>query len=238
MNISAGQYVMAGIDPSNSGVTAVYQGDGTVQAANSSATQTGTMFISTDSNYPGLNLPGNFPALNQGGIQLKNANISMSGLVNSVNTGSNLPRSMNTYSGIAWWQDRRNSTVGYNQASGNCPDCTVDDGSVIYCNIGCPSSTSAKLDALVHTTNHVTSTSPILDLDPGNANIALNGVFYQPRGAWLQLVHGNTGFTCAGNTNCPLMVITGSAVFRTGTDSIVLAGVTNSLTTYKAAMIQ
>ena len=30
--------------------------------------------------------------------------------------------------------------------------------------------------------NHVTATSPGVVMDPGNANIALQGVFYQPRG--------------------------------------------------------
>jgi Flp pilus assembly protein TadG len=246
VNLIGGQYVMAGTRSSASGAT-VFSGSGTVQAADTSATSTGTMFIFTDGNYPGMNLPSSFATqnalMNQGTVDFKNASITMSGLQNSVNTGSNLPRAMNAYSGIAWWQDRRNSSVGYNEASGaaGCPDCTADDGSVVYCNVGCPLSTSTKLANLV-AANHVTATSPGMTLDPGNGNINISGVFYQPRGAWMEFVHGTTGFSCGAGKNangpCPLQVITGSLIEDQGDTGLLLSGLSNSLTTFKAALIQ
>src|SRR5262249_45467481 len=135
----AGQYVMAGVNSSADNAP-VFQANGTITGN----TATGTMFIFTDTGYPGMstqiaNVPnnGSFPAMYQGSLGFKNADITLSGLIDSHVSGSNLPSGMNAYSGIAWWQDRRNSTVGYNKDSGSpgCfgSDCTGDDGSVIYC---------------------------------------------------------------------------------------------------------
>ena len=69
--------------------------------------------------------------------------------------------------------------------------------------------------------------------------IALNGVYYQPRGAWLHLGNGNTGFNCpATNGQCPLQVITGAVIMDSGNTRIVLSGPTNPLISYKAVLIQ
>ena len=237
-----GQYVMAGTVSNASGAT-VFNANG----ANITGDQTtGTMFIFTDANYPGLAsqiaaIPGavNMPTLYQGSLSFKNADISLYGLVGSSNNSSNLPSSMDIYSGVAWWQDRRNSTDGYNEASGSlgCPDCTKDDGSVVYCNnADCPLSTPAKLTAL-KTANHVTATSPGVSMDPGNGNIAVHGVYYQPRGAWLEFVHGTTGFSC-GAANCPLQVVTGALIEDSGDTGLLLSGPANPLVKYRAALIQ
>jgi len=91
--------------------------------------------------------------------------------------------------------------------------------------------------------NHVTATSPGLVMDPGNANIALNGVFYQPRGAWMSFVAGNAGFTCqpsqggGPNNQCPLQVITGALLLSQGTVSLNLFGPTNPIIQYKPVLI-
>ena len=263
VTMGPGQYVMAGtntlatIDSQNKNVPVVFQ------AGNSGTnitgdTSTGTMWVFTDANYPGMatqltNVPGNISAiqtLTQGSMYFKDAAISLSGLIGSANQGSHLPPGLDSYSGITWWQDRRNSDVGYNEASGSagCPSagtlCTGDDGTVLVCgsNGDCPDASDSALAAMM-TANHVTTTSPGLVMDPGNAKIALNGVFYQPRGAWMDFVAGNSGFQCSvaqgggPNSQCPLEVITGALLLDHGTVALDLAGPTNPIITYKPVLI-
>ena len=259
MTMEAGQYVMAGtrtqvdINGNNKNVDVVFQETG----ANITGDQnTGTMWIFTDAAYPGManqltNIPGDLTAisnLTQGSMYFKDGSFDLQGLIGSTNNGSSLPPSLNVYSGVAWWQDRRNSDVGYNKPSGSpgCSgtDCTGDDGSVIYCADGgsCRYPSSTKLATMLEA-NHVTATSPGVVMDPGNANIAINGVFYQPRGAWLNFVAGNAGFTCTiaqgggPNQQCPLQVITGALLLDHGTVSLNLAGPTDPIITYKPVLI-
>jgi Flp pilus assembly protein TadG len=250
-----GQYVMAGTSPNGNGVlfnATQVSGD----------TATGTMFVFTDGNYPGLstqtgtipNFANNMPVLNQGVLggtdpssAFKGATIDLSGLVGSTNAGSALPPAMDGYSSIVWWQDRRNSTVGYNEAQGSagCPLCTADDGSVIYCNIGCPGGTPPA--ALINqanpatSANHVTYTSPQLGIAPGNGRLGLKGIIYQPRGAWLYINAGNSSLACniGGNIQqCPLEVVTGALVLDKGTTGLLLAGPTLPTVRYQTALIQ
>ena len=207
MNLGPGQYVMAGVksapttglDASSNPATvfsnptnkSVVQPD----PAQPAAVNTGTMFIFTDSNYPGLNLPNNFNTLNQGTLYVKNGDLTMSGLVDPINSTSQLPSSMSAYSGVVWWQDRRNSEVGYDEPGApGCAGCSTVPGTVNYCNIGCVGGT---VPASLTAANHVTNTSPGVIMDPGNGNIALKGVYYQPRGAWLDFVAGTTGSLAA-----------------------------------------
>ena len=254
MNLTAGQYVMAGVS-SNAANSTVFSAGGTVQAGDTSATSTGTMFVFTDGSYPGLggpqsqgntgsgtgqitNLPNwtSMPALYQGNLNFKNPDITMTGLVNTSMGGSNLPSSMNAYTGVVWWQDRRNSMVEYNQdpsLAPNCSNCTKDDGTVVGCadrsSDGC---TQSQTTGEIVTDNHVTSSSPGQVLDPGNGTLNLTGVYYQPRGAWLQLVHG-TGLGTGG-----LQTITGSLDLSTGDDRFLLVGPTDPLISYKAVLVQ
>ena len=69
---------------------------------------------------------------------------------------------------------------------------------VISCAIGCPDGSSATPNVLA-TANHVTANSAGVQWGNGNGKIALNGVYYQPRGAWIHLANGNTGFNCPAN---------------------------------------
>jgi Flp pilus assembly protein TadG len=250
-----GQYVMAGTSPNGNGVlfnATQVSGD----------TATGTMFVFTDGNYPGLstqtgtipNFASNMPVLNQGVLggtdpssAFKGASIDLSGLVGSSNAGSVLPPAMDVYSSIVWWQDRRNSTVGYNEPAGSpgCPLCTADDGSVLYCNMGCPGGTPPtgliNLASPATSANHVTYTSPQIGIAPGNGHVGLRGIIYQPRGAWLFATAGNSAFQCLiGGTmqQCPLEVVTGAVVLNSGTTGLLLAGPTLPIIRYKAALIQ
>ncbi len=253
MNLTAGQYVLAGVSSSAANST-VLNVNGTIQPGDGSATSTGTMFVFTDGSYPGLggpqaqgnsgtgqitNLPNwtSMPALYQGNLNFKNPDITMTGLVNTAVGGSALPGTMNGYTGVVWWQDRRNSMVEYNQDPSkalNCTNCTKDDGSVVGCADTSPTNgcSSAQTTAEIVTDNHVTSTSPGQVLDPGNGTLNLTGVYYQPRGAWLQLVHG-TGLGTGG-----LQTVTGSLDLSTGDDRFLLVGPTNPLISYKAVLVQ
>jgi Flp pilus assembly protein TadG len=249
-----GQYVMAGTN-SQSGVlfnASTATGD----------TTTGTMFVFTDGNYPGLstqtgnipNFANNMPVLYQGVLggtdpssAFKGASIDLSGVVGSNNATSALPAALDQYSGIVWWQDRRNSTVGYDLASNSpgCPLCDGDNGSVLYCNMGCPGGTPPT--TLINqanpanSANHVTYTSPQIGIAPGNGHVGLQGIVYQPRGAWLFSSAGNSGFQCTIGgqlQQCPLEVVTGALVLDKGTTGLLLQGPTLPIIKYRAALIQ
>jgi hypothetical protein len=259
MNMGPGQYVMAGTKTADQAV--VFQEKNATIQATAAGLATGTMWVFTDGNYPGmasqLQVISNtgvsvsaIQTLDQGSLAFKNGSIELSGLIGSTNQGSNLPSGLDSYSGITWWQDRRNSDVGYNEASGTagCPSsgtpCSGDNGTVLVCgtNGDCPDHSNAALATMLQA-NHVTVNSPGLVMDPGNANIALQGVFYQPRGAWMDFVAGNAGFTCpinfggGPNQQCPLEVITGALLLDKGTVSLDLAGPTNPIITYRPVLI-
>lgn len=252
MTLGPGQVVMAG---TNSSSGYVFDNEGTIDGTSSAAQATGSMFLFTDAAYPGMNLSSNTAAaftplvsgatgtaLYQGTIAL-NGDTTMYGLVNSTVSGSNLPASLqlNAYTGVVFWQDRRNSTVGYSEASGSpgCDaNCTGDNGSVISCAIGCPDGSTSTPNVLA-TANHVTANSPGVQWGNGNGKVALNGVYYQPRGAWIHIGNGNTGFNCPANSGaCPLQLITGAVIMDSGNTRVVLAGASNPLISYKAVLIQ
>ncbi len=259
VSFGAGQYVMAGTNSSATGATVFNANDGNKGSTITGDSATGTMFIFTDGNYgygqpwgglatqsqvitSGMGVAA-MPQLYQGTLAFKNANMTLYGLVNSTNTGSNLPYSMNSYQGIVWWQDRRNSVVGYSEPSSypGCDSlCTGDNGTVVYCQdtAECNSGKGETLPPAMYTANNVTTSSPGIAMDAGNGNIALHGVYYQPRGAWMEFVHGTTGFTCGGTTNCPLQVVTGALIEDTGGTGLLLSGPTNPIVTYKTSLIQ
>lgn len=241
-HFGAGQYVFAGTASGSS----VFSSDGSGNGAITGDTATGTMFVFTDNNYPGMgtqlgNLPSALPPMSQGSLSFKNASITLSGLVNPAVTGSNLPTDMKAYSGIVWWQDRRNSNVGYSQDLGNygCSNstaCTGDNGKVAFCALAgeCIDGGDSTALAAMKLANHVTSSSPGVQLDPGNANLNLSGVYYQPRGAWVEFIKGTTG----GSSTMRLQVITGAMIEDNGDTTVLLNGPTNPLQQFKTTLIQ
>src|SRR6185437_1660790 len=112
----------------------------------------------------------------QGSPNFKDGSITLSGLVNSTVSNSSLPDAMNVYTGIAWWQDRRNSMVGYDQPLGsygctNSTFCNGDDGSVVFCSLAgecADGGDTASLSAMLSANNVLNPTSPVVELDPGN----------------------------------------------------------------------
>jgi hypothetical protein len=235
---------MAGVNSGPNATGHVFDSGGTVVGD----TSTGTMFVFTDAAYPGLSsqvsaLPNaaSMPTLYQGDLNFKNADITVNGVVNSITGGSALPSSMNPYTGVAWWQDRRNSTVEFNQcvsllvctnptSAPHCPNCTGDDGTVVDC-AACGSGNQVNVGMIV-TDNHVTPTSPNVTLDPGNVALHMTGAYYQPRGASVTIVHGT------GSISGSMQVISGSIFETTGDTRLLLTAPTNPILTYRTALIQ
>jgi hypothetical protein len=118
-----------------------------------------------------------------------------------------------------------------------CSQCNGDDGTVVNCFDCGTAQTAAEL-----TENHVTPTSPGVYLNDGNPNLNIRGVWYQPRGAWLQLEAGTAGVTGSNKANpqVPLQIITGALICDKGCGNVgvLLAGPTNPLIRYKVALIQ
>jgi hypothetical protein len=163
----AGQYVMAGTATqvaTGSGPGSVFFGDGGTITGDSVK---GTMFIFTNGTYGGaLTPPAGMPTLYQGNVDIKNVNITLSGLTSASPMDP-------TYKDILFWQDRRNSTDTLNLADGSL-DPNFAPGTPCS---GCG----------------VTSTSPALIMEDGNGTMNLTGVSYQPRGAWIELQAGVAG---------------------------------------------
>jgi Flp pilus assembly protein TadG len=245
-SMEAGQYVFAGVQPGANNGGSVLYANGTMQGVGTGLSM-GTMFIFTDAYYPGLNGPsgqinaipnlGLMPPLDQGTLTFKNAEFDLNGLVSSF-TGSGLPQALDVYTGIAWWQDRRNSTIEYNKdyttdysyiASPACASCTGDDGTVVNC-YNC---SSGKQTAAELAENHVVdNTLTGVVLQPGNVTLNINGVWYQPRGAFIEILHGT------GSLGGTLQVITGAVIEDTGDTALLLQGPTNPIVTYKTTLIQ
>lgn len=228
-----GQYILAGSDLSNN-ITGGGTGDnvfttfgGTVTGAD--RTTAGNMFILTDPNYVGggttnptnlgqqsANIPNyagsTLASLSMGSVDLKDATVTLNGF-NKANLGSALTTMDATaYDGILIWQDRRNTTLEYNRApTAACPiaECTKDDGTVVSGPPNYPGPAGCQNCASVAqiAENHVTNTSPGLSMEDGNGSKVLNGVIYQPRGAWWLMNPGT-----AQVNNSPLQIITGQLI--------------------------
>ena len=180
-------------------------------------TSTGTMFVFTDGDYPGLstqtngipNYTNNMPVLYQGVLggtdpssAFKNAVIELTESWAPVMPASALPPALDAYSGIVWWQDRRNSTVDITSHKGTravryarrmTGRCSI----AIWGARGAHRRPRSSIKASPATSkNHVTYTSPQIGIAPGNGRLGLNGVIYQPRGAWLYINAGQSALQC------------------------------------------
>jgi hypothetical protein len=196
VNFGAGLYAMAGAQSGNH----VLDISGTLTGG--SGTDAGRLVILTDSTYPGLSSQLSQisiyapPALGFGDMSVDNHDtISLYGLDRT----QTLPTNQNTYgyelsdfAPAVIWQDQRNSLVSYN-ANGT------------ICTSGCTSSGATATTATI-TMKH--------------ANVTLQGMLYQPRGAQLSLHFGEDSWT-AGPQGIEL--ITGSIDIG-GSTSINLGG--------------
>ena len=174
ITLGPGQYVMVGGLPAASVPTVFAAGgnDATLQSSGDGPGYAGNMFILTDPGYPGLaaqigisGVSGAWAAgLRFGVMEFAYGNkgsITLSGLKAAV---GGVPASLAPYNGILIWQDRRNSNVKMDPNTA-IPDCS--SGSCVntaLLNPGSPAMFfSRKGDTL------------------------LDGVIYQPRGAWVSV---------------------------------------------------
>jgi hypothetical protein len=143
-------------------------------------------------------------ASNEGGVNMLTiaSATTLTGLV----PGSTVPTSLNQYSGVAFWQDRANSTVQYNST-----------GHVIsQTNPTQPPSTKANG----------------LSIAGFISGVTVNGVIYQPRGAYV------TDFGFITHINVTLQIISGGLYLSGLGTSLTLGTPTHLLTNYTASMIQ
>jgi Flp pilus assembly protein TadG len=200
-----GQYVEVGTLASGNSGGAIFNvsSQGSIQSSGSGASYPGNMFILTAPGYPGLSTQINaFPELTAAAGPLAQGTVNIQG---GASTGASLngiqkgdaPSALDSYSGILFWQDRRNSTVEYN------PDGTIANAPA----------TAAQMSA-----NLASASSPGWTLQAAPKGLGFNGVIYQPRGAWLTF-QGN------GNDNGSYQVITG-AIIMGGGPSVTLTAPT------------
>jgi len=211
-NFGAGQYVMAGTNApvaDGRGAGSVFFGDGGTITGD---TVKGTMFLFTDGTYAGaLTPPTGMPTLSQGNVDIKNVNITLSGITSSSPIDQ-------TFKDILFWQDRRNSTDTLNLADFG----PGGNGSITT--QGTPCSGCG-----------VTSTSPAIILEDGNGTLNLTGVSYQPRGAWIDLQAGVAGVAVSH-----LQIVTGALTAQNGSGSsaITLLGPSAPVIIYVTSLIQ
>jgi len=200
VTFSPGRYFLAGTRtgtilslPNN----AVMQDNTPLTAGGDSVpnTDAGEIFVFTDANYPGLQVPGLLApvraALDFGEIYTQSGNkfeMNLHGL-NSENGA--LPNELKTFAPTVFWQDQRNSTVKYNS-----------DGSVDYVTCG----SGHSIDNPCTNNDPTVKPGMILQASP---KLQLYGLIYQPRGAGIEF-QGNA------HIRSPLQVVTGSVSLQGG----------------------
>jgi Flp pilus assembly protein TadG len=179
----------------------------------------GELFVLTDPNYPGLQIPAalqSAPAvlnsLAQGNVQIKSGNSGQWGVdLHGLNPGdAAVPGELKAFAPILLWQDQANTTIKYN------PDGTID-------------TTCGNLDSPCLNTNlkNTSSTWWAIDARP---NVQLWGALYQPRGAGM-FFQGN------GTLTSSVQIVTGYISMQGG-PNIVLQKVPNGLRRRVATLVE
>lgn len=251
-----GRYVIAGvnIDPSRqNSQTALLNADNgaTILSSFPNGSGAGSIFILTDSTYPGLAtqvsaikaqypLTGwtgpldanNNPTLYFSKSSFRAGNSASSSVqLNGLNATDPSLETLGTNSvgstladfaaapiagqgaGIIFWQDQGNSYVKYTDAGNVDTSCGTLDS---------PCMNTAP-------DPHDNWTTPQLELWSSD-HVTLNGVIYQPRGAWV-VVQANATYTG------PLRIVSGAMKFQ-GSGTLVMTGPTASFTTVKTTLIE
>ncbi len=200
VTVSPGRYVIAGAQPvaGGPGLGITVGATGTFQdltplvnGAAAQNTDAGEIFIFTDMNYPGLQLPVD---LQSAGISLPQARAGiLTGLepvitLHGLNKNSPyLPSELSRFAPVVLWQDQANTTVKY-QSNGKLD---------FSCGGIC-----SNLLSVPGTQQMVITASQV----NGHAGTNLYGTVYSPRGSWLTILGLLPGDTVAG----PLQIITGA----------------------------
>ncbi len=228
---SPGRYVFAGAQPIAGG-----PGIGLTVGANSivkdmtplvggQATQNtdaGEIFIFTDSNYPGLQLPAAISsAISSSGLSFPQVQAGFSlGTLSSVTlhglnaSNSNVPSDLQNFSPVLFWQDQANTTLSYNPDGSLNTSC----GSVCTHILSVPGSQQMIIGA-----------SQV----GGQPGVNLYGTIYSPRGAWTTLLGVLPGDTIRG----PVQFITGSLQMAVNT-TLDVSVLPNPMTRMMVSLIQ
>ena len=180
-----------------------------------SGSSVGELFVFTDLNYPGLQLPSAVaqvsPTMTHGQVYLTSGNNGTNITLHGLNPASSLVKSSNLrkFAKTLAWQDQSNSRVKYT-AQGN-----ID-------------TSCGSLDSPC--TNTLTNpTSPQINLQ-ASPSINLYGIIYQPRGAWT-VVWAGSGY------NGPLQLISGALEVQANA-ALNLSQPTNPITYVSASLIE
>jgi len=216
-----GRYVVAGALPGNpvfwqhTGVTLTDNTPLTANGESQSNTDAGELFIFTDTNYPGLQVPSMVQAIQdqlQFGtvqVQMGNNDGSLVNLHGLNKLSDNLPSELKAFAPALFWQDQQNSQVVYK------PDGTIDTS--------CGGSLSKPC---LNTDPRI---APQMDLQ-AHPNLHLYGLLYQPRGAWM-VFQGN------GTLEAPMQIVTGF-LSTTGSSTVTLTRLPNPFTRRVVALLE
>jgi hypothetical protein len=223
VTFSPGRYIYAGVragDPVFYKSNKAYLHDNTpLDGAGHSVpnTDAGELFILTDANYPGLQVPAEVQPIQSqlgfGHVDIQTGNNAGANL-HGLNKGA-LPMAvdnLSTFAPVLFWQDQRNSRVQYD-SRGNIDTTSCGSGHSI--NNPCPNpngGTASDWDFQAH------------------PELQLYGVIYQPRGAQIT-------WTGNGTVNAPLQIITGALILQGG-PNLTLTRVNNPLSRRVAALVE
>jgi len=223
VNFGPGRYVYAGsttgtiLNWNSSSVNDQTPLDGSGNAT--APRDAGEIFVLTDSNYPGLQIPTalqNTPAvlnsLAQGNVLMQSGNSSQWGIdLHGLNPADPaVPSELKTFAPTLLWQDQANTTIKYN------PDGTIDTS--------CGSLDSPCLNTKLKNSN---STFWTIDARP---NVQLWGALYQPRGAGI-------AFEGHGTFSAPVQLVTGYISMQGGAE-LNFEKLTNGLRRRIVALIE
>jgi hypothetical protein len=223
ITVEPGQYVLAGVQQGNGGNSAnvlsltsnpVFQDTNTTDTSN----YAGEMFILTDPQYPGVStqtskipsLSGASTNLAFGSAEVQAGSdksvINLHGIAASM-TGD---AALTPFDQILFWQDQRNSNVKYKS-----------DGNI---DISCGDINSPCTNA---------SSNARQFQYIGGGSTKANGIYYQPRGAWMLLGGNSKSAANFGKT----MIVTG-ALQVSGTAEIDFGKLQNPPTTRVIALVE
>jgi Flp pilus assembly protein TadG len=221
VSFGPGRYILAG---STTGTTVNWDSsmvtDQTPLDASGNAVppaDAGELFVLTDHNYPGLQIPSALTAapavlnnLAQGNLLFKSGNATQWGAdLHGLNPDSpDVPQELQTFAPTLFWQDQANSTVQYT-AQGYIA-CANPDDACLNSSLQNPNSTSWTIDA--------------------RPNVQFWGTIYQPRGAGIF-------FQGHGTLSAPVQLITGYVSLQGG-PTINFEPMPNGLRRRIAALIE
>jgi hypothetical protein len=181
-------------------------------------TDAGEIFVFTDTNYPGLQIP---TAITNIGLTLPQVTAGFQGGLGYTATlhglnGSNsaVPAALSTFAPVLFWQDQANTTLKYTSSG--------------YLNLSCGTPCTRVL-SVPGSQQMILQASTV----GGQPGVNLYGTIYSPRAAWITLLGLLPGDTIRG----PLQIVAGALQMAIDTD-LDVTPVPNPLTRRTVSLIQ